>query len=205
MHQRFFGESRDLAKRQLIELLTPNVRWAVHPMWYGYRQAEPVVPDFLNRYAEAIGVNIVEGGDSANPAALLDSTLQCQEHLFLNPDTGLGERTRRNSRTHVDYDQLIRIVQAHNRQDRLTLIYDQAYPRNIGRNEFTGAIRRKLNRLREKTKIHTVGYLAEPSLKVSFILAATNTRIVTDAIRNMQGASRFPGGRFVDDGCGHVK
>ena len=93
MHQRFFGEARDIAKRQIMEWLAPNVRWAAHPMWYGNREAEPQVPDFLNRYATAIGVDIVDGGDSANPHALLEAASACREHLFLDPDTGLGERT----------------------------------------------------------------------------------------------------------------
>ena len=91
MHQRFFGEARDIAKRQIMEWLAPNVRWAAHPMWYGNREAEPQVPDFLNRYATAIGVDIVDGGDSANPHALLEAALACREHLFPDPIPAWGK------------------------------------------------------------------------------------------------------------------
>ena len=129
MHQRFFGEGRDIAKRQILEWLAPDARWAAHPMWYGDREAEPHVPDFLNRYAAAIGVAIMDGGDSANPDALLEATLACQEHLFLDPDTGLGERTPGRYLTHVDYGHFIQIVQAPLRQGLLTLIYDEGNAR----------------------------------------------------------------------------
>ena len=116
MHQRFFGEARDIAKRQIMEWLAPDVTWAAYPMWYVDREAElhPElrVADFLNHYAAAIGVTIVDGGDCANPDALLEATLACRKHLFLDPDTGLGKRTKKNRLTHVDYDQFIQIVQA---------------------------------------------------------------------------------------------
>ena len=205
MHQRFFGESRDIAKRQVMEWLAPNVRWAAHPMWYGDRKAEPHVPDFLNRYAATIGVVIVEGGDSGNPDALLESTLACREHLFLDPDTGLGERIPRRYLTHVDYDDFIQIVQAQNRLDSLTLIYDEGNARGGNMDRFTQAIQRKVNRLHQNKDVHAVGYLAELALKVCFIWASTNPGVVTDATRNLQDASGFPNWRFVDDGCGHAR
>ena len=205
MHQRFFGESRDIAKRQVMEWLAPNVRWAAHPMWYGDREAEPHVTDFLNHYAAAIGVTIVDGGDYANPDALLEATLACREHLFLDPDTGLGERTQKNHLTHVDYDQFIQIVQAQNRRDRLTLIYDEGNSRYGNMDRFTQAIQHKVNRLHQNEDVHVVGYLAELAIKVCFIWASTNPGVVTDATRNLQDASGFPNWRFVDDGCGHVR
>ena len=205
MHQRFFGEGRDIAKRQILEWLAPDGRWAAHPMWYGHREAEPHVPDFLNRYAASIGVAIVDDGDSANPDALLEATLACREHLFLDPDTGLGERTKERKLTHVDYDHFIQIVQAPLRQGRLTLIYDEGNSKGGRMDRFTQAIQAKVDRLRENTEVHAVGYLAELSVKLCFIWSSTNPQVLTDATRNMQDASGFPNWRFVDDGCGHVR
>ena len=205
MHQRFFGEARDIAKRQIIEWLAPNMRWAAHPMWYGDRWAVPHVTDFLNHYAAAIGVTIVDRGDCADPDALLEATLACREHLFLDPDTGLGERTQKNHLTHVDYDQFNQIVQAPFRQDRLTLVYDEANSKGGKMDKFTQAIQLKVDRLHQDRKIHAVGYLAELSVKLCFIWASTNSKVVTDATRNVQDASGFPNWRFVDDGCGHVR
>ena len=205
MHQQFFGEARDIAKRQIMEWLAPNVGWAAHPMWYGDREAEPHVTDFLGRYAAAIGVTIVDGGDCANPDALLEATLACREHLFLDPDTGLGERTQRRHRTHVDYDHFIQIVQAPFRQGRLTLIYDEANSKGGRIDRVTQAIRWKVNHLHQNRKVHAVGYLAELSVKLCFIWASTNSKAVTDGTRNVQDASGFPNWRFIDDGCGHVR
>ena len=205
MHQRFFGESRDIAKRQIMEWLDPNVRWAAHPMWYGDREAEPHVHDFLNQYSAAIGVVIVDGGDCANPDALLGAALGCQKHLLLDPDTGLGERIRRRYRTHVDYDHFIQITQAPLRRGRLTLVYDEGNSKGGKMDRFTLAIQRKVDRLHQNQEVHAVGYLAELALKVCFIWASTNCDVVTDATRNLQYASGFPDWRFVDDGCGHVR
>ena len=205
MHQRFFGESRDIAKRQIMEWLAPNEMWAAHPMWYGDREAGPHVPDFLNQYAAAMGVAIVDGGDSANPDALLQATLACREHLFLDPDTGLGERTQDRYLTHVDYDHFIQIVQAPDHQGGLVLVYDQGNAQGGGMDEFFQAIQLKVNRLHQNPEVHAVGYLAELSVKLCFIWASTNPQALTDATRNVQDASGFPNWRFVDDGCGHVR
>ena len=208
MHQRFFGEGRDIAKRQIMEWLAPKVRWAAHPMWYGDREAEPHVAYFLDRYAAAVGVAIVDGGDCADPDALLEATTACQEHLFLDPDTGLGERTRERHLaplTHVNYDRFNQIVQAQIRKGRLTLIYDEANSKGGRMDRFTQAIQRKVNRLHQNKEVHAVGYLAELSVKLCFIWASTNSEVVTDATRNVQDASGFPNWRFVDDGCGHVR
>ena len=205
MHQRHFGEARDIVKRQIMEWLAPGVRWTAHPMWYGDREAKPHVPDFLNHYAAAIKAAIVDGGDSENPDALLEATLGCREHLFLDPDTGLGARTQKRYLTHVDYGDFIQIVQAQNRQDSLTLIYDEGNSKGGNMDGFTQVIRRKVDRLHQNKDVHVVGYLAELALKLCFIWASTNPGVVTDATRNLQNASRFPNWRFVDDGCGHVR
>ena len=194
-----------MAKRQIMKWLAPHVRWAAHPMWYGDRDAEPHVPDFLNQYAAAIGVYLVDGGDSDNPHSLVVSASACPGHLFLDPDTGLGERTEERFLTHVDYGQFILIVEAPRRQDSLTLIYDQGNARGGHMDSFTRAIRRKVNRLRQNQNVHAVGYLAELPLKVCAIWASANPGVVTDATRNIQDASGFPNWRFVDDGCGHVR
>ena len=205
MHQKFFGESRDIAKRQIMEWLAPNVTWAAHPMWYGDKDAGPRVPDFLNQYATAMGVDIVDGGDSAHPDALLQATLACRDHLFLDPDTGLGERTTKRYRTHVDYGHFIQIVQAPLRQGRLTLIYDEGNSKGGRMDRFTQAIQRKVNRLHQNPEVHAVGYLAELSVKLCFIWASTNPQVLTEATQIVQDASGFPNWRFVDDGCGHVR
>ena len=132
------------------------------------------------------------------------ATLGCQEHLFLDPDTGLGERTQKRRLTHMDYSHFIQIVQSPLREGRLTLIYDEANSKGGRMDRFTQAIQCKVNRLHQNENVHAVGYLAELSIKLCFIWASTNPEVVTNATRNVQNASGFPNWRFVDDGCGHV-
>ena len=206
MHQSDFGEARDIAKGQIMEWLAPpNVKWAAHPMWYGDREAEPQVADFLDCYATALSVGIGEGGDSAKPDTLLDAAKACREHLFLDPDTGLGERTEENHLTHVSYEQFIKVVLAPPRLDRLTLLYDQGYSRGQSEQDFILAAQRKVNRLHHMNKgVYAAGYLAEPTLKLCFIWASASPDVVRKATRRMQDRSRFPNWRFLDDGCGHI-
>ena len=177
MHQRFFGESRDIIKRQLMTMLVPGTKWHAHPMWYGNRTEEPQLADFLKEYADAMNVTIAKGGDSKNPPELVQATKSCTEHLFLDPDTGLGKRTSKNRFTHVDYDDFIQIVKDPARKDRLTLIYDQGYSRAGKWDDFEAAICRKVKLLREHN-IHAVGYLAELSVKLAFIWASVNRDLV---------------------------
>ncbi len=203
MHQSDFGEARDMAKRRVMEwLVCPNVRWAAHPMWYGDREAEPQIADFLDCYPTALGVDIVDGGDSANPDELLDAVIECRNHLFLDPDIGLGPRTGENHLTHVSYEQFIQVVLAPARHDKLTLVYDQGYSRGQNKAAFICAVRRKVNLLHQMNNgVHAAGYLVEPSLKLCFIWASASSDAVTRATRRMRNGSRFPSWRFLDDGC----
>ena len=147
---------------------------------------------------QAIGVDIVDGGDSANPNELLDAALACGRHLFLDPDTGLGAWAPNNHPTHVDLDQFVQVVRAEGRRERLTLVYDQAYAWGMNQDAFVEAVRQKVNHLTQHNNVYAVGYLAEPSaMKLCFIWASGSLDVVTDATRNFQGLSRFLDWRFV--------
>ena len=114
MHPTFFGESRDITKRQLMPWLDPEQRWAVHPMRYDQRPHPPTDRAFLNQYSVALDVDIV-GGESANENAFVAAAEACKEHLLLDPDTGLGNVRRRGHLKHVSFDQFVRIVNSQNR------------------------------------------------------------------------------------------
>ena len=199
MHPRFFGESRDIAKRHIMRWLAPNACWAAHPMWFGQRPEPPCDRAFLDQYAAALDVDIVEG-ESPNENEFLRSADTCREHLLLDPDTGLGDTNRSHHMTHVRFDQFIWIVESLSCQDKLTLVYDQGYSRSIDMWEPT---RTKLSRLRE-SGVHSAAYMAEPKWKVCFIWASTNCEAITEATRRMQTESGFLSSSFLDDGCGHV-
>ena len=208
MHPRFFGESRDIAKRQIMRWLAPTSEpWAAHPMWFNQRPTPPCDRAFLDQYAAALNVHIVDH-ESPDQNAFLEAAVACIDHLLLDPDTGLGnksncDRTNRDHVTHVTFDQLIQIVQSQKRHDKLTLVYDQGYSRILDVLGVREETRKKLNRLRQSS-VHAISYMAEPKWGVCFIWASKDCDVITQATQRMQAKSRFPYCRFVDDGCGHV-
>ena len=198
MHPKYFGESHDMAKRQIMRWLAPDERWTAHPMWFDQRPGDPCVPNFPDQYAKALGVRIVDA-DPEDRSRFHEAAASCGEHLLLDPDTGLWQG--RNSKKHVTVEQFIQIVKSPCRQGKLTLIYDQSYRRdkvNIWNQTET-----KLRVLHD-LGVHVVAYMAHEGSKVRFIWASPDPELIKDATHRMQEKSGFSYCRFVDDGCGHV-
>ena len=228
MHPNFFGESRDITKRMVMRWLIGE-SWAAHPMWFYDRAEAPRDRAFLEQYAAALDVEIVDGespernelfeASQAHPRTwryraiddcdgLLEAARMCRAHLLLDPDTGLGEtiyrdRHCRDRVTHVAFGQFIGIVRSQSCQNKLTLIYDQGYSHSLNIQDLQVAVRAKLRYLRE-ANIHAVAYVAEPSWKVCFIWASTTANAISEATQRMRDESGFPRCRFLDDGCEHV-
>ena len=181
-----------MAKRQFMQWLAPNERWAAHPMWYNQRPEPAAYAPFLARYSAALDVDIIADGESPNRNAFLEAAQACDMHLLLDPDIGLGHNV---GNEHVAYDEFIQILNSPGRQDRLTLIYDQGYARGQNQAAFRQRVDSKLQRLRRR-HVHAVAYLAEPTLKVCFIWASTDAAIFTKATWMMQQESCFPAWRF---------
>ena len=82
MKPTFFGDSHDMAKRQIRQWLAPNEEWRAHPMWYDERPEPAWAMPFLSRYAAALNVSIVQGESSVR-AEFLEAVQGCEEHLLL--------------------------------------------------------------------------------------------------------------------------
>ena len=201
MHPRFFGESHDMAKRQIMRWLAPKERWAAHPMWFDQGPEDRCYPDFPSEYAAALGVCIVDV-DPQDRSKFFEAAQTCGEHLLLDPDTGLWKG--RNSRKHVTVKQFVQIVKSPDRRGKLTLIYDQSYRRDHGGVDIWKQTEEKLRGLR-CSGVHAAAYMAHGGSKVRFIWASPDPEAVKEATRRMQAKSGFPYRRFVDDGCGHVE
>jgi len=190
-----FGDSYDMAKRQIMEWLAPG-DWTAHPMWYNNRNQEPEWAHpflFLERYAAALNVHIVDG-ESRYRAQFLAAARACNEHLLLDPDKGLSRANNPNSVEHVTIRELIQIVTSPNRQEKITLVYDQSYQTGP---DLRARIVAKLQSLHD-AEVHTVAYIAHKGGRsVVFIWASSSPDVITDATQRMQGASHFPDWRFV--------
>ena len=197
-----FGDSYDMAKLRVMQWLVPG-KWTAHPMWYNEKPAPVWARPFLVRYAQALNVRIVSGGASQYRDAFLPAARRCTEHLLLDPDKGL-ERPRNHRvlpKTHVTFDEFIRIVNSSKRQDKITLIYDQAYQTGP---DLVARIGNKIQDMRNAdANIHAVAYIAHRP-NVTFMWAVKDCKVITEATQRMQMDSQFPVCRFVDDGCGHV-
>ena len=204
MHPRHFGESHDMAKRDIMQWLAPGPHWAAHPMWFNDRPGP--FPDwpFLEQYAAALHVRIVDHEQQDTPRRL-EAAARCNTHLLIDPDTGLsGPRDARRSNKLIAMQQFIDIVNSHDRRGQITLIYDQSYYRTPGGIDIWQQTTEKLQTLRDSS-IHAVAYMAHTGTMLRFIWASTHGQTITDATRTMQLQSRYPYCRFVDDGCGHVR
>ena len=202
MKPTFFGDSHDMAKRQIMQWLAPNEIWAAHPMWY-YKRPEPAAyHPFLDRYKTALNVRIVDR-ESGVRKEFLEAAQACEEHLLLDPDTGLQIDDRRLS-THVAISEFIQIVKRSNRQCKLTLIYDHSSYRDAQYGDIWEQTKERLTRL-YRAKVHAVTYMAHEGSRVRFTWASDSCELITKATRRMQEASRFPSWRFVDDGCAHKR
>lgn len=198
MNPNHFGDSLDMAKRQIKEWLAANEQWYAHPMWYDLRPEPDWCPNFLERYASALNLRIVD--ETCNRGELVAEASACADYLLLDPDTGLNDMLYPTSK-YVRLKEFVDIVAAPNRRKALTLVYDQSYQRN-NIERIRRAICNKLQRMHGiNQNIHIVGYAG---MSVSFILASSNRDVVTMASQRMQRESHFPARRFVDDGCGHV-
>ena len=49
MKPKFFGESHDLAKRQIMKWVAHGFPGATHPMWFDQKPEDPEAPDFLEK------------------------------------------------------------------------------------------------------------------------------------------------------------
>jgi hypothetical protein len=130
MDPKKLGDSYDFVKREIMRGLAPPEHWAAHPMYFAQEQNRD--SNFLARYKAFLGVHRV-AGDIFDREQVVTLGRQCQEHLLLDPDTGLpGPKSRRprgGRRVCIDIGELAKIATAPKRRQMLTLVFDQCYSR----------------------------------------------------------------------------
>ena len=190
MRPGFFGDSYDFVKRDIIGGLAPVNEWAVHPMYF---DDEPE-PEFPAIFAHFLGLDLVDGNlfDRNLVATLAES---CQNHVFLDPDTGL-KMARPDGRLrapaggwgkHVSEREISEIVNAPERRAKLTLVFDQSFP-NANPVARRAMAEEKLQRLWENHRIHGVSYLTH----VVFTWLSDNQDTLTNATRRFIQHSGTP-------------
>lgn len=201
MNYGHFGDTYDFVKRGILQLLASCGRWYVHPMFTD----DPNAKHYAKDYCRLLGVRAVNCKSFIQSGSNRDDWLAeaaaCQNHLFLDPDTGLC--FNKNRPKVVDRpkflmpEELANIAGAHARRDKLTLVYDQSFITN--RKRATEKINEKLLWLEKR---HIYGFFYRPP-KVdhpNFLLVSKDPNILAYAKAVLLASSKLPKDRLISLG-----
>ncbi|GIW53111.1 MAG: hypothetical protein KatS3mg082_2941 [Nitrospiraceae bacterium] len=170
MKRDFLGDSYDIVKHCLLSWLRPLGRWAVHPMF-----TEPVSPADADAYSKLLGAPLISV-DQLHPdtdrSVYFAPARQCQDHLLLDPDTGISEKERRGSRApaYLFMSDLKSI--AASRRSAITMVFDQS----LARGKEASELARKLKLLHDRD-LSAIAYQSH----ASFVLVSRDRGVVKEA------------------------
>ena len=218
MHPDKFGDSYDIVKRHFLEWLQRCGTWAVHPMFsedFGLPS-----PSFAGEYGAFLDSEIVTtdpvppySGETPRSvprwrayqekrSAYFHDARQwdCTYNLLLDPDTGLWLPTSNNGKRlpgtkrepgYLLAEELCEIATA--RPDKLALVFDQSFSRNLAETE------RRRNAYEKLTWLETHGvYGTTYSSHANFVLVSANRGTLNDAKRVLLEESKLPSDRLID-------
>lgn len=183
MNPKYLGDSYDVVKHCLIRWLAPLGTWTVHPMFTD-RPTRRQVRQFQSLVgAKLLSTDVLRA--NSDRKAYFSIVLDCQSHVFLDPDTGLRRERLGGIRSprFVFGDELLRIARRNSRH--LTLLFDQSLGRGRARLELRG----KLRWLRREG-LAGFGYCSH----ASFLLVGRSSTHVRRAHRLL--LRHLPGERF---------
>ena len=208
MRPKFFGDSYDLVKREIIHGLASAKEWTVHPMYFVFDPEPEPEPGFVDRYIEFLRID--RAVRSTTRKDLDDvATVAGARYLFLDPDTGLWDGKGSPGcawRKHISVGELVRIANA--REHELTLVFDQGYSRNLTNEARRQRAERKLEALRlaqiehqvtgvntnqgsQQRCLHSVAYVSH----AVFIWISTDEDLLASATQRLLGCSRNRAGK----------
>ena len=181
---KFFGDSYDIVKQSILRWLRSCGRWQAHPM---FTVSDPPRADEFARLLRVPLVSTKAIGRRRDRENFINQAKSCQNHLFLDPDTGLRIGKGPATPKHVTGQELIDIARA--RPGKLTLVFDQSLDR---RREVREQLEEKLACLK-KQGVYGVAYESH----ACFILVSSDKGSVADAVRILLKESRLPRDRLV--------
>ena len=185
-----FGDSYDIVKQSILQWLSDCGTWSVHPM---FTDKDPT--SYAQEYRRFLGVGIVttESFRKYRRDRWVAAGNDCEDHLFLDPDTGLRlDKPKRDISKYLLVGELVTLAKA--RPKKLTLVFDQSIDRRkekSGTNEVQA--REKLKRL-ESRGVHGLAYRSH----ANFILVSCDQDVLRDAKSTLINSSQLPLDRFVE-------
>ncbi len=190
MNRDKFGDSYDIVKQSILRWLSACGTWSVHPM---FTDKDPT--SYSKEYCRFLGVYAVttETFRKYRRDRWVAAGNHCQDHLFLDPDTGLRlEKPKRDLNKYLLLCELVTVANA--RPKKLTLVFDQSIDRReekSGTNEVQ--TREKLKRL-ECRGVHGLAYRSH----ANFILVSCDQDVLRCAKSTLVNSSQLPPERFVE-------
>ena len=199
MRPEMFGDSYDFLKKTLIQTLAEG--WMTHPMYFDPQPQE----GFVRAHAAYLGVDLAVG-DIDHRNAVKRVGMGCRRHLLLDPDTGVWARQRQPNggwNKHLRVREVARIASAPERDNLLTLVFDQSYTR-AKHDERRRLVLEKLRAIRDHHRqcqgqprcrgpLHGAAYVTH----AVFIWVSLNGDLVERAKRQMLERTQLPEWRGV--------
>ena len=213
-----FGDSYDIVKRNIIEWLRQCGTWAIHPMFS--KEFSQSSPSFAEEYGKFLDSGLLTAnpvppysGEIPRLGARWNAYLAERhtyfqnarqwdrtDHLFIDPDTGLWLPTSNDAKQlpglrkepqYLMAEELLDFAKA--RPDKLALVFDQSFSRNLVRNERRSKAEDKLAWLK-KHRVYGIAY----SSHANFVLVSANKDLLNDAKRTLLEQSKLPTKRLVE-------
>ena len=226
MNCKLFGDSYDIVKRGMLQWLSPCGNWSAHPMFTDPDPTEMDQPcqrfngkcreerrcghagTFQRDYGRFLGVQIVNDqicrrpGVPSDRKAWLSAAEHCQDHLFLDPNTGVpfdtetgcprtgpgtGNRPNKAYKHYLMADELATIADC--RASKLTLVFDQSINFDGDKTEQVEA---KLRWFRHK-RIYGFVYRSH----AAFLLVSKDRDMLAYAKAVLLASSKIPNDRLI--------
>ena len=197
MNYRVFGDSYDIVKQSMLRWLSCHGKWAVHPM---FTDEDPA--HYVEAYRGLLGVDCrglvaPETIRRRIRGRWITPAMECKDHLFIDPDTGLRTEILKNHPNRcLLLDELKKIAKADGRKNKLTLVFDQSIDRS---EKDVPAVESSEKQLRDKLDwlkhrcVHGVAYKSH----ANFVLVSANKELVRQAVDTIRERSGLPPSRFV--------
>lgn len=185
MNLKHFGDSYDVVKKSLIQLLSPFGPWAAHPMF-----THTATPSDAAAFSDFLGVKLVSTKVLLQTSDRRAYFAPCKDYqsIFLDPDTGIRLRSGRDKRS-ADFifgDELIELAAAHPKG--LVLVFDQSLARGREREQ----VHTKLEHF-HSCGVQGFAYVSH----ASFLVLGHSSDLVHDAREKLLAASRLPESRII--------
>jgi len=186
MNPRYLGDSYDIVKQSLLMWLANVGTWTTHPMF-----TESVSTEQADAFSRLLGTRLLSCDaltHGTDRDAYLAPARDCNDHVFLDPDTGIRLKPTRGvtAPRYLFGTELLAIADAG--PERLILVFDQS----LARGDEAKQLESKLNSF-ANWGVLGIAYVSH----ACFVLMGKNRSVLESAFETLKKESRLPESRFL--------